>query len=473
MRSTVAASAVAVVCLALPGGTSLLARVPQVADPAGGTDVFAYVRALDAAAARGVWPGFTTADVPLAIFDGEQTYLFRHPSPPPEFTPLPGRPGVLVAPGRHAAVLGNSNRDIGGVRTATVVATPAQSAEQATLAIVEEVFHVYWRRRHETFRPDELTRYAYPLGDKDNLRRLLAEDEALARALEAPEPGDAARWAQTALQARRERVPFLPVEVRAFEIALEMLEGPANYVARVAVGEPPGRTADRLRAPRPAEDIRWRFYDSGAAICLLLDRLSPGWQARIDREPMLTIGELAEAALRARGVEAAPFPPDVAARLAARAAADVAELGGRRQRLRTDLLTRAGRPVIVEIEEGAEPFQVRRFDPINLMVLDAGEIVHPNYLSLTVPGGSVEFTNTGFVRDTFGGTVAITSPAGAHPLRQGVRRLTIVGLSGEPTVASRSGATTLEAPGVRLTLAGADTRVEGTEIRIIVKRHRP
>ena len=445
----------------------------QAALPAVGSPVFAYVRALDEAAARGVWPEFTTSAVPLAVFDGERTFLFRHPSPPPEFSPVPGHPGVFLASGRYAGVQGNSNRDIGGVRTATVIVTPAQSAERAMLAIVEEVFHVFWRTTHSVFRPDELTRYAYPLRDADNLRRLLAEDEALSRALEATEAVDAARWAEAALRIRRERTAGLAEDVRAFETAIEMLEGPANYVARVAVGEPPGRTADRLRAPRPAEDIRWRFYDSGAALCLLLDRLSPGWRERIQRQPTLAIGPLAEEAVRAKGVEAATFPAAETTRLAARADAGVAELVGHQQRLRTELFNRPGWRMTVEVEEGVEPFQVRRFDPINLMVLDAGEIVHPNYLSLTVPGGSVEFTNTGFVRDTFGGTVAITSPAGAHPLRQGVRRLTIVGLSGEPTVASRSGATTLEAPGVRLTLAGADTRVEGTEIRIIVKRHRP
>lgn len=32
-----------------------------------------------------LWPGFDPRSFPLAVFDGERTYLFRHPAPPPEF----------------------------------------------------------------------------------------------------------------------------------------------------------------------------------------------------------------------------------------------------------------------------------------------------------------------------------------------------------------------------------------------------
>ena len=228
------------------------------------------MRALDEAAARGLWPGFDPAAVPLALFDGENTILRGHPSPPPEFSPMPGRPGVLIAKGRHPAVAGNSTREIGGVRTATVIAVPGLPA-QTMLALAEEVFHVFWLARHPMFRPNEMARYAYPFEDPQNLRALLAEDEALARALAAPSAGEAAGWAAAALEIRRARVPALAEDVRLFEAALEMMEGTANFVARLAAGEAPARTTERLRRPRRADDIRWRFYDSGAALCFVLD----------------------------------------------------------------------------------------------------------------------------------------------------------------------------------------------------------
>ena len=70
-------------------------------------DVFAFVRAFDDARVRQAWPGFNPMEWPIALFDGNKTILLRHPSPPPEFVPLPGQPGVLVMPGRHPAVVGN------------------------------------------------------------------------------------------------------------------------------------------------------------------------------------------------------------------------------------------------------------------------------------------------------------------------------------------------------------------------------
>ncbi len=284
---------------------------------------------------------------------------------------------------------------------------------------------------------------------------------------------DAAGWAAAALGIRRARVSKLAEDVLAYETSLEMVEGTANYVARVSVGEPASRTVERLRAPRPAEDIRWRFYDSGTALCLLLDRLSPGWQERSDRQPALTIVEFMEAALGGRGVAAAGFPETETAGFQARAAASIADLGVRRQRLRAELGERRGGRVVVEVVAGAEPFRVQRFDPINLMVLDAGAMAHANYLSLVVPQGSIELTNPAFVRGSFGGTVSITEAAGRHPLSDGVRQLMIAGIQGAPKVGRDERTVSVEAPGVRLTLRDVETHVEGDLVRIIVKGPRP
>ena len=401
VRAALTAASVTGVALVLAvSGHGLLAQAQQAPAQVSGAshDVFTFVRALDEAASRNVWPGFDPSGLPLALFDGERTVLLRHPNPPPEFTPWLGHPGALIVNGRHPAVIGNSTRDIGGVRTATVVAAPGQPIERILLATVEEVFHVFWLARHPAFRPNELARYAYPLDDEGNLARLLAEDEALARAIEATSVGEAARWAAAALALRRARTPALAADVRGFETALEMMEGTANYVARVAAGEPPDRTAARLRAHRTPEDIRWRFYDSGAALCLLLDRFSPRWQERSDREPTLTIVEMMGEALGGRDLKPAAFSEAEAAGFQSRAAGDVDALRGRRQRLRAELSERRGGRIVIDVDAGAEAFRVTRFDPINLTVLDGGAIVHANYLALSVPQGTVDLTNPAFVR---------------------------------------------------------------------------
>jgi len=424
-------------------------------------DAFAIVRALDKAGARHGWPGFSSSDLPIALFDGEKTLLLRHPSPPPEFKPMPDRPGVFVSPGRHPGVVSNSTREIGGVRTATVLATPGQNIRNILLACVEEVFHVFWLTRHTSFRPDEMARYAYPMTDVDNLGQMLAEDEALARAVEARSDDAAAAWAAVALRIRRERTPKLTEDARRFETALEMMEGTANYVARFALGEEPGETSARLRKGRPAEGIRWRFYDTGASLCFLLDHFDREWKARIDREPDLTIVDLLAAAVTRREVEPRAFSDTEVAGFGARATSDVADLVGRQRRLRAELLERPGAHVVIEVADGTEPFRMQRFDPVNLLVLGGGEVAHPNFITLSSSSGTVEMTNAGFARGSFAGTVGITGAAGAHPLSDGVRRLTIVGVEGAPRVTRDEGTVTVEAPGIRVMLRGAVVQADG------------
>ena len=449
---------------------SALAQAPA---PAAQPDAFAFVRALDEAGARNVWPGFEPADWPIALFDGDRTILLRHPSPPPEFAPMPDRPGVLAVSGRYPAVVSNSTREIGGVRTATVIATAGQGIESTMLATVEEVFHVFWLARHPSFRPNEMVRYGYPVEDVDNLRRVLAEDEALARALEADAEPDAAGWAARALAIRRDRTAGLAEDLRVFETALEMMEGSANYVARRSLGQSPAETAARLRERRPADGIRWRFYDSGTALCFLLDRLEPGWKQRSDAEPGLTSVELLGAARARRGVEPSAFAEAEDAGFRTRAASDAADLASRRQHLRAELLARPGARVIVEAAEGAEPLSLGRFDPINLFVLDAGEVVQANFITVTGPSGTVEVTNPAFARRSFAGTVALTVPAGRHPLADGIRRITIVGIQDVPQVAGSGDAITVTSSGVRVEFRGASVHTEGGTTRITVPAPHP
>ncbi len=431
-------------------------------------DVFALLRAIDDAAARQAWPGFRLTDWPLAVFDGTRTLLLRHPAPPPEFTPLAGHPGVLAATGRHPAVASNSTVDLAGARTATVIATPGSNREGTLLAYVEEVFHVFWLRRHATFRPNEMARYAYPMKDARNRQRVLAENEALARALEAPDGAQAAAWAATMIALRREREQWLTPDDRAYETGLEMMEGTANAVAWTVVGLGPSEAVKRLREDREADQLRWRYYSSGAAICLILDRLQPDWKARIDGDAALTTMALLEAAVSRVGAGAprATFTAAETSAFERRAAAAIAELAGRQSSVRTELLGRSGPRIVVEIGADREPLRVTRFDPINLMVLDAGEVVHPRYLTLTGPAGTVEITNAAFTREAFTGLVALTGPAGRHPLTDGVRTVTIVGLRDVPKVERRDGQLVVEAEGVRLTLRGAEASTAGDTLRI-------
>jgi hypothetical protein len=445
-----------------------------LARPAAGqapqSDVFALLRTIDdEGASERAWPGFRPSDWPLAVFDGTRTLLLRHPAPPSEFKPLDGHPGVLAAPGRHPAIVDGSTVDLAGTRTATLVVTPGRG--NALAALAEELFHVFWLQRHKNFRPNEMARYAYPMKDVHNRQRVLAEHEALARALEAPDSAQAVSWAATAHQVRRERAAHLTSDDQAFETAMEMMEGTANAVARTIVGMKPSDTAQQVRqqGERAAEELRWRYYDSGAAICLLLDRLAApaparDWKSRIDAEPeTTTVALLAEVVTRA-AAQPARFTAEELAGFERRASAAIADLTARQARLREDLQSRAGVRVVVEIAPGHDPLRVT-FDPLTLFVLDGGEVVHPRYLTLSVPDGTIDVTNPDFSRGSFGGVVCLTRAAGRHPLAGGVRGLTLVGLK-KPSVESGWDGVTVETDGVRITLKGATLERDAETIRI-------
>ena len=345
------------------GPQTVPVKVPIAADP-----VDSVLRLFDEIAAKNVWPGFTPSTWPLALYDGQQTLLLRHPDPPSEFKPVPGRPGILSFPGRYPEVRASSTCEISGVRTATVIAT--SGVERAMRALIEEIFHVFWFSRHTVFRPNEMARYAYPLTDAENLAGLLAESEALARALEAGTPEQAWPWVAAALEQRAGRRLRLDEGSATFETHLEMLEGPANFVGDFAMGETSARAVLELRRQeRGLEEIRWRFYYTGEAMGWLLERLFPGWKERLDADPNLTMQRLLEIGLARKGC--APLAFDVAEKAALRAAAEwaITNLAQRRIHLRAELEERGGARLIVETAPEAQPLQLGRFDPINLFVL--------------------------------------------------------------------------------------------------------
>lgn len=215
-RNRVIGLAAALVLAAeLTASTSLSAATAQdVArqDTAeGARRAFAIVRELERVAAeRAFWPGFDPLSVPLAIYAGGRTYLFRHPSPPEGFAPLAGaEPATSVFEGRHPAMIANTSMDIGGVTTATLLADDGSAeppdARALAAVAVHEAFHVFQRRRHPGWRANEANLLTYPTDDAGLLALRRRESAALRRALAAADGADdatAACWTRLALEAR-------------------------------------------------------------------------------------------------------------------------------------------------------------------------------------------------------------------------------------------------------------------------------
>lgn len=450
MRSSVALSVAALLagCRFAPAPT-----VP--APEAAPVDAFAVVAEADRLAARDLWPGFDPRTIPVAVHDGERTLLFRHPSPPDGFEPVPGREGVWTYPGRHPTVTANTRVEIGGVATATLMpAADTVPLSRRAGILVHEAFHVFQGERHPGWIANEAELFTYPVDDPDLLSLRRMETEALRRALLADDGVRAACWGRVMVGIRRERFARMSEGAAGYEVGTEWVEGLASYVEGRAIARPDSAypSAD---APAP-EAIRQGAYATGAALARLLDRLSPGWRASLERDDSTPLYALLDGALGNPGSEAGAcgFTPAERDRVRTAAAADVDALRTRRAGQRRDFFERPGWTVVVAAPD--TPLFPQGFDPLNVQVVRTGEVLHSRWLKLGNGAGAVEVL----------GHAAVTEAAGAHPLFNGVRTLTITGLAAEPVSAEADGVVTLKADGISAELRGATVERSGQTVTV-------
>jgi hypothetical protein len=446
-------SGLALLALALLPTGCRSAPVPANSAPeVRASDPFAVVAEADRLAARDLWPGFDPQAVPVAIYDGKRTLLFRHPAPPQGFLPVPGHNRVWAYAGRHPSVTANSSAELGGVRTATLM-PPADSVSLRERAgvLVHEAFHVFQRERHPAWSANEVDLFAYPVDDSELLALRRMETEALRRALAARTPERSACWAHTALDLRRERFAGLPPGSVTYERGIELNEGLATYVERRATGEP---DSTLLPAEEFApEAVRQRGYRTGVTLARLLDRFSPAWRTMLKQNDSTPLDVLLSPLLdsRAESVGACVFTPPERDRIQAAAATDVNTLRSRRAEQRRAFLNQPGWRLVI-----AAPLFPQGFDPLNVQAIARGEVLHTRFLKLGNKAGEIEVI----------GRAALTEAAGAHPLFNGVRTLTVTGLASEPTITEANGVVTVRADGVSAELRGATVERAGQTVTV-------
>jgi hypothetical protein len=436
--------------------------------------VYAIVAEVDRVSALApLWDGFDPRRVPVEIFYGQTTYLFRHPNPPPEFVSLSSHRGVYAFPGRHESVTANAPAQLNGVWTATAMLEPGAKRslrEQAAL-VVHEAFHVFQHERHPDWSGNEVELFVYPFEDAEGLSLRRLESLALARAEDRAARGNSACWAATALRLRRERFARLTAGAVGYERGTELNEGLASYVEARAAGR---ATRSRLSADEfGAEAIRQRAYESGLSLALLLDRFAPGWQRRLEAGDKRSLDELLEAALsnssttNSRAANSrdprrdAPceFTPTERAAALSRAQTETASLVARRGGARRDFLAQPGWRLVFEAAEGA-PLFPQGFDPLNVSRVGASEILHTRFLKLGNAAGSVEILSRG----------SLTEGAGQHPLFNGVRRLTVAGLPSEPIITTEGERVRINAQGVKGEFNGAAVSRDAQTITVRLRR---
>jgi hypothetical protein len=412
-------------------------------------DAFAVVGEIDRLAAKELWPGFAPRALPIAIYDGARTLLFRHPSPPASFRPLEGHDGVFAMDGRFEAVTANSSAKIGGIETATVMA--GQGSETVTARaglVIHELFHVYQRTKHPSWSGNEAELFVYPMTDAVLVTQQRLEVEALRRAL--ARSGQSSRyWARVAMAARQERFAAMSEGAVAYERGTELNEGLATYVQHRAVGTVDAKV---VRATVFAPDaVRDRAYTTGHALGRLLDRFAPEWRTGLERDDTATLDGLLRAAL-AEAPAGCGFTQAERSAIAAQAGTDVAAVAGRRTAARDAFLSAEGWTLIIE----SGLLFPSGFDPLNVQLVAPGQILHTRFVELSNGEAKVRVLDR----------PSLTDAAGAHPMFNGVKRLTVTGIVQEPEIVETDGTVTVKAEGVEAKLPNANVTREGHTIRI-------
>lgn len=408
------------------------AGAPREAQAA--TTPFVIVALADSLSTKDLWPGFNPRSTPVAIFDGSRTLLFRHPAPPPAFTPLAGHDGVWVHAGRDTSVSANTSTPLGGVTTATLLlASDSVPVLRRAGTLIHEAFHVFQRAHHHSWAANEADLFTYPVSDAHLLTLRRLESEALRRALGASSSDEAKCWGAAAMALRHERFLKLPTGGAAYERGTELNEGLATYVEWRATGAPDSSVMPAMEfAP---EKIRQRGYRSGVAIARLLDRLSPGWRVRLEARDSVPLDSMLSTAIGAQRVTPCAFTNAERDSVRGVAESDEAALGRRLATERRTFLDRPGWRLVIR---AASPLFPQGFDPLNVSVVAPGEVLHARLVKLGNDAGSVEVI----------GRPALSEAAGAHPLFNGVRTLTVTGLDSAPRVTVADSGLSISADGI-------------------------
>lgn len=434
-----------------------------------------------------IWPGFRPDTIPTLYVianRGKLLVQWRHDLPS-GFVPVPGianagwssQESVSLPSGRFISFMSVDS----SMTPAYVVGTS-----------VHEAFHSFERsmvRDGIRFGGGENAMLigTYPVFDVDNEAAFALEGQTLGKALQATSIAEARRYAGEFLAIRGRRRSRLPADMVEFERMAEMNEGLAQYALLRGLegfgrhGEP-WRSGARLLAQAESgvldsllgverRSVRRRFYATGSAMALLLDRVaSADWKQRL-MEGNKTIEEMLSEAVDPGNH--ASLGPEGEARMSRNlemlrpaAARAVEGLRHRRQRQADSLLAAPGLRVVLDPSAlNGSRFQWCGFDPQNTLQTGDGRTLHMRFLN--VCGGSIrsaEFSQP-VVENESGGSLetVIANPAAMVLTEDSISVSLQAGETKEVTGLQ------LEAPGLSLRAGRATLRRENGELRIVIR----
>lgn len=403
-----------------------------------------------------LWPGYDPLAVPLAVFDGKHTVLFRHPSPPEGFT---FEEGLWTFVGRHPDVLANSSAMIGGVGTATVMLesiSHMNSPEERAALVVHEGFHVFQGTTGRIWGANEVHLFTYPLDNAQLLALRRLETEALRRAFEAGDREATRAWAICALDLRDQRFALLDPDSKAYERGIETMEGTANYIQCQVEGREQPHLPD---GGFDAEDVRNRAYRTGTAWAFLLDRFSPAWRETFGADDSLFLDAMLAGTLRdnPQPVKPGAFRDAEIAAIKEAAQRDVQTVLKRRSARLEEFESIHGWRVVIEADRSS-PLWPQGFDPLNVHLVEGG-VLHSRFIKLGNESGNMEVM----------GMTSLTEEIGPHPLFNGVLRIVVAGFESEPSATAEGDRVHVNSVGFKANFTGAS--IERVNQEVVIRLH--
>lgn len=339
----------------------------------------------EAMLSQNVWPGFMIDEIPVAVYDSTNTYLFFAEKAPEGFIPVESTPEIFVFNGQYPQVRGNSIVQINGTWTATSVLTAYSrrthekySPKDLAGIIVHEQFHIFQRTKHPSWRQNDGVLLFYPLETNESfaLRRL--EKEAFKQAVTSDGITDIAGWAALGLTYRQERFQMLAPVFVDYERVLQLTEGLSEYIEKTVRGTDPLNASDITNGIAPA-GVRDLGYVEGRWVAMILDKLDPGWKSTLETSDTLYLEEILEMTIAKIPYTTKNFSSSEMKRITEDADSDFLEWQINREEEINAYVHSPG--YSVEIHSQQNPLTIRMFDPLETENLPDGGVFNRVFFS--------------------------------------------------------------------------------------------
>jgi hypothetical protein len=432
-----------------------------------------------------IWPGFKPDTIPVLYVLPERGTLLMgwRGALPDGFEGVEDIEGAGWQPeaARSAASTGTQ---LDGRGTAQVVVGEPDLASLVGTT-VHECFHVFQgdaRQEGKRFGQGENSFLvtSYPIFDAGNEAAFALEGRLLGAALSEPSDDVAFTRALQFVAVREGRHRRLEAELIEFEKLAELNEGLAQYAGLRAVmmlGHDPAYEAGAAdEAERILGDLdglitdtsrsfRLRFYSTGPAMSLILDRLADfDWKAWMIEENATLQDALAEVVgfwARQRAWELEAYMDHGGFELTELAERSVNEHRELRRTQVEEALAQPGVRLVV-LGDALGYIGMCGIDPQNLLQVDEGVLFHTRWFVACAGGALRAEFNTPVVQDQAGVTLEavvgsmeeVVITVGGEPLEFGDTRI------------EKASDLRVESPGVTLSAPLAEIEVEGTVLRI-------